>query len=445
MSTTPPPPTTGTPTSTMDPDLDDQPPAAADASALAASAATANSLGEYAAAWWRKIKHGESGILPVVGGLIIIVIIFQTQNSKFLTAGNLTNLIIQSSAFVLLGMAEVFVLLLGEIDLSAGYVGAVGASVTVALAAPPQNHAWWIAIIAGLAVATAVGVVQGLLITLLKLPSFVVTLAGLLAFEGVLLWYLTREAGPSGGGTIAIPADSVLAKLVNGNLGVVTGWVLMIVAVAAVGAAQLYRYFTRRSAGLAVPPFGLVVLKLVALVVAGIVLVLICNTDRSIGFAKLQGVPWVVPIVLAILAAWTFLLDRTKFGRYVYAIGGNAEAARRAGIKVTRIRVIAFGLCSMTAAMAGIVYSSRLGSVSTNVNGGQLVLYAVAAAVIGGTSLFGGHGKMVHALLGGLVIAAIDNGMGLIQVSSAVLLMVTALVLLGAVTVDSVARRGRAA
>jgi len=445
MTTTPPPSPPEAPPVAPDPDLDDTDVATPSPFAAATSEALAGSLGEYAKAWWLKIKNGESGILPVLAGLVVIVIIFQSQNSNFLSAGNLTILLTQGAAFILLGMAEVFVLLLGEIDLSAGFVGAVGASVTVAEAAPPHNHAWWICILAGLAVCAVVGTVQGLVITLLRLPSFVVTLAGLLAFQGVLIWYLDREAGPSGGGTISINLDDVLGKLVNGNLGVVTGWVLMGAAVAAFSAALVYRDHSRRSAGLSVPPFGLVVAKIVALAVAGVVLVLICNTDRGTAFAVVKGVPWVVPIVLAVLALWTFLLDRTTFGRYVYAIGGNAEAARRAGIKVMRIRVITFALCSVTAGMGMIVYASRLGSISTNVDGGQLVLYAVAAAVIGGTSLFGGRGKMIHAVLGGLVIAAIYNGMGLIGLSAAVQLMVTALVLLGAVTVDAVSRRGRSA
>jgi D-xylose transport system permease protein len=283
------------------------------------------------------------------------------------------------------------------------------------------------------------------LITLLRLPSFVVTLSGLLAFQGVLLWYLNREAGPSSGGTISIDPDSVLKKLVNGNLGVVTGWIVMAVVVAAVAGATLYRDAKRRSAGLAVPPLGVLLTKIAALAVAGVVLVVICNWNRGTKFAEIRGVPWVVPIVLAILAMWTFLLDRTTFGRYIYAIGGNAEAARRAGINVTRIRVTAFALTSMTAGMAGIILASRLGSISTNVDGGQLVLYAVAAAVIGGTSLFGGRGKMIHALLGGLVIAAIYNGMGLIELGDAYQYMVTALVLLGAVTVDALSRRRRTA
>ncbi len=441
MSSTPPP---SAPTQTPDPDADDI--------AQAGSAAPAtqpeyrsSSLRDYAVSWWSKMKNGESGILPVLAGLVVIVIIFQYENSKFLTSANLTNLLIQGSAFILLGMAEVFVLLLGEIDLSAGYVGVVGAAVTVALAAPPQNKAWWICILAGLAVTAVAGILQGLLITMLGLPSFVVTLAGLLGFQGVLIWYIDREAGASGGGTISIPPDSVLIKLVNGNLSPTTGWILMILAVLAMGGSMFLKDRRRRTAGLAVPPIGVIFLKIAALAVAGVVLVLVCNQNRGLGLITLQGVPWVVPIVLAVLAAWTFLLDRTRFGRYIYAIGGNAEAARRSGIKVTQVRITAFALTSITAGMAGIVYASRLGSISDNVDGGQLVLYAVAAAVIGGTSLFGGRGKMVHALLGGLVIATIYNGMGLIGLSAAIQYMVTALVLLGAVTVDALARRGRIA
>jgi D-xylose transport system permease protein len=442
MSTTP---SSTAPPEPRDQDLSDEVAAAAASGALAAqSESLAGTLGEYASAQWRRIKNGESGTLPVLAAIVVIIVVFQVENSKFLTAGNLVNLLTQGAAFILLGMAEVFVLLLGEIDLSAGYVGAVGASITVAIAAPAVGgHPWWIGVIAGLAACAVIGAAQGLLITLLRLPSFVVTLAGLLAFQGVLIWYLDREAGPSGGGTIAIEFDSVLYKLVNGNLGRITGWIAMAVVVAVVGALWLYRDGRRRSQGLAVPPFGLVVLKIAVLTIAGVVLVLICNVDRGTSFGAVTGVPWVVPIVLAILALWTFLLDRTRFGRYVYAIGGNAEAARRAGIKVTRIRVIAFALCSLTAGAGGIIYASRLQSMSDNVDGGQLVLYAVATAVIGGTSLFGGRGRMVHAVLGGLIIAAIANGMGLLGLSAAVQFMVTALVLLGAVTVDAVARRGR--
>jgi D-xylose transport system permease protein len=189
----------------------------------------------------------------------------------------------------------------------------------------------------------------------------------------------------------------------------------------------------------------LTALKIGAVALAGIVVVLICNKDRGTRFKAISGMPWVVLIVLAVLAAWTYLLGRTRFGRYIYAIGGNAEAARRAGVNLAMIRTVAFTLASFTAGIAGIVAASRLRSVSTALDGGQLVLYAVAAAVIGGTSLFGGRGKAMHAVLGGLVIAAIANGMGLQGYTAASQYTVTALVLLAAVTIDAVARKGRTA
>jgi D-xylose transport system permease protein len=200
----------------------------------------------------------------------------------------------------------------------------------------------------------------------------------------------------------------------------------------------------RRASGLVAPPVGLTVLKIAAVAIAGVVLMLICNANRG-ALVAIRGMPWVVLIVLGVLAAWSLLLGKTRFGRYVYAIGGNAEAARRAGVNLARIRTTAFILCSLTAGIAGIVYASRLRSVSTNLDGGTLVLYAVAAAVIGGTSLFGGRGKPLHAVLGGIVIAAIANGMGLLGMAAATQLIVTALVLLAAVTIDAVARRGRTA
>jgi D-xylose transport system permease protein len=202
----------------------------------------------------------------------------------------------------------------------------------------------------------------------------------------------------------------------------------------------------RAASGLVAPPIRLTAIKIAGMAAAGIVLVAICNTNRGVpGGFVIRGVPWVVPIVLAFVVCWTFLLNRTRFGRYVYAIGGNSEAARRAGINVRRTRVLAFTLAGFTAAAGMIIYASRLGSMSSDVDGGQIVLYAVAAAVIGGASLFGGRGKMVHALLGGIVIATIYNGMGLLDLSSAVQYMVTALVLLAAVTVDAVSRRGSTA
>jgi D-xylose transport system permease protein len=209
---------------------------------------------------------------------------------------------------------------------------------------------------------------------------------------------------------------------------------------AAFAAVALARTARRRSQGLSAPPISIVVLTVVVVAAAGIVLVAVCNVNRGLA-VPLRGVPWVVPFVVVIVMAWSFLLGRTRLGRYIYAIGSNPEAARRAGINVALVRTVGFMLCSLTAGMAGLVYESRLGSMGTDFDGGTYVLYAVAAAVIGGTSLFGGRGKAVHALLGGLVIAAVYNGLGLLGVNAAGVDMATALVLLAAVTVDSLVRR----
>jgi D-xylose transport system permease protein len=415
--------------------------AVANEALLGGNELVANSFGEYVRGLGSRIRGGDSGALPVVIGLLIIVVIFQTKDSKFLSTGNLTNLIEQAGVFVLLGMAEVFVLLLGEIDLSTGFVAAVGASVTGELATTPHNVNWFLAVLAGLAVCVLIGLLQGLLITRLGLPSLVVTLARLLGWAGFLL-YLIQADKAATGGSIAVTSN-VLNDLVNGFMSTTAGWVVLAVVVVVFAAVSLAQNQRRRSSGLVTPPVALIVVKIAAIAVAGVVLVLVCNANRGFNDTKLEGVPWVVPLLLGVLVIYSILLGRTRFGRYLYAIGGNAEAARRAGISLNNIRLAAFVLCSFTAGLAGMVYLSQLGSVSSDVPGGNLVLYAIAAAVIGGTSLFGGRGKMIHALLGGVVITTIYNGMSLIQIGSAGQQMVIALVLLAAVVVDAVARRGR--
>jgi D-xylose transport system permease protein len=420
----------------------ESPDAAAAPELLAGNELVAASFSEYSSGVFKKIRSGESGVLPVLVGLVIIVIIFQTKNSAFLSAGNLTNLLEQAAVFVLFGMAEIFVLLLGEIDLSLGYVALVAGIVTAELAAPPHNVAWWLAILAGLAVAAAIGAISGLLITRLGLPSFVVTLAGLLGWQGFGLFLFNNDKHSSGG-TISI-SNHILNDIVNGSFSVAASWIVMVVVVALFALLSLGRDRRRRASGLVAPPLPVTLIKIAAMAVAGVVVVLVCNTNRN-HIGVLKGMPWVVLIVLIVVAGWTFLLGRTKFGRYLYAIGGNAEAARRAGVSLNKIRLFAFMLAGLTAGIAGVVYASELGSVSNNFNGGTYVLYGVAAAVIGGTSLFGGRGKMVHAVLGGLVIATIYNGIVLLGLSAAAQLMVTGLVLLAAVVVDAVARRGRTA
>jgi D-xylose transport system permease protein len=412
---------------------------ASQSAATAAPDVIADSFGEYVKIWWTRVRGGESGALPVVLGLAVIVIYFQARSSLFLSAGNLVNLITQAAFFVMLGMAEVFVLLLGEIDLSIGYTSVIGAVFTLWLLSPPNPAPWPLAVLVGLAFPAVLGAIQGGIITRLKLPSFVVTLAGLLFAQGFLL-FIINEAAPGSGGTIRL-SNNVLLDIEGGALSPVASWIVMIAAVVVGGALLLIRDSRRRASKLAAPPVSVTWLKIAAFAVAGVLLVLISNVNRGVAIV-VRGVPWVVLVVLVVTLAWSWLLARTRYGRYIYAIGGNAEAARRAGINLSRIRIGAFTLAGLTAGIMGIIYASYLGSVSSNVNGGQNVLYAVAAAVIGGVSLFGGRGKMLGAVLGGVIVAVIYNGLQLLGLGAAAQDIWTAAVLLAAVIVDTAARRG---
>ncbi|MDT4915507.1 MAG: D-xylose transport system permease protein [Pseudonocardiales bacterium] len=414
--------------------------AAAPAEAVTAEQHVRTTFREYAADQARRIRRGDSGTLPVLVGFVVIIVIFQTQNSNFLSSGNIVNLIQQASLFVVFGLAEIFILLLGEIDLSIGFNAGVGAAVTAELAAPPHNQSWLIAVLAGVAVCSLFGAMQGLIVTRLGVPAFIVTLAGYLGLQGVSLWLFDQDTHAVGG-TISV-TNKTLSGIVYSSLSPLAGWIVMIALVASYAALSLAAHVRRARAHLAAAPLALVLAKIVTLAVAGVLLVIICNRNRSLSlFTSLRGVPYVVLVVLALVIIYSFVLDRTRFGRYVYAIGGNAEAARRAGINVRSIRLACFVLAGFTAGIAGVVADSFLGSAQSNFNGGIYVLYAVAAAVIGGTSLFGGRGRMVHALIGGFVIAAIANGMFLLGLSSAAQEMVNAVVLVAAVTVDAVARR----
>jgi len=424
---------------------DVQPPPEADevaeqTAAIAAPEVIADSFGEYIKIWWTRVRSGESGALPVILGLAAIVIYFQARSSLFLSAGNLVNLIEQAAWIVTLGMAEVFVLLLGEIDLSIGFSSVIGGVFTCWLLVPPNPAPWPLAVLVGLAFPALYSGIQGVIVTWLRLPSFVVTLAGYLFGQGFLL-FIINEAAPGSGGTIRLYSN-VLSDIESGAMSVTAGWIVMAAAVVLAGGLFVVRDGRRRASKLAAPPVSVTWLKVAVMAVAGVVVVLIGNTNRGIAVA-VRGVPWVVLVILVVLVLWNFLLGRTRFGRYVYAIGGNAEAARRAGINLSRIRVAAFALCGLTAGIMGIIYASHLGSVSANVPGGQNVLYAVAAAVIGGTSLFGGRGKMLGAVLGGIIVAVIYNGLQLLGLGAAPQAMWTAAVLLAAVTVDTVARRGQ--
>jgi D-xylose transport system permease protein len=400
----------------------------------------AGSVGEYARIWFQRMRSGESGAVPVILGLIVVILFFQIKNSLFLSAGNLVNLLTQAAFIITLAMAEVFVLLLGEIDLAAGYTAACGAVLALWLLA--LNWPWPVAVLVALAATAAYGALQGFIITWLRLPSFVVTLAGFLGLSGVLLFLIDATGKIGVGGVIRLQSN-VINDIENGALSPAVSWIVMIVVVALAGLIMFLGDRRRRVNGLVAPPVSITLLKIAVIAVAGVVVVLVGNINRGSVLLAVRGLPWVVLVVLAVLVVYTVLLGRTRLGRYVYAIGGNAEAARRAGVNTNRIRVVAFALCGLTAGITGIIYASYLGSISSGVNGGQNVLYAVAAAVIGGTSLFGGRGKMLDAVLGGLVVGVIANGLQLLGLTAAAQLIWTALVLLAAVAVDALTRRGQ--
>jgi D-xylose transport system permease protein len=403
----------------------------------------AQSLDQYVRAYVARLRAGESGVLPVVVAMIAIILVFSALSPVYLSAGNLVNLFQQSAVIMVLAMAEAFALILGEIDLSVGFVGACGAAITVQLIQPATtNWPWPLAVVAGLVFCLAFGAIQGLLITQLRLPSFIVTLAGYLVANGLFLKILLF--GPfSGYPNLIGQSDNLhlIYQLMWGNIDPTVSWIGAAVVVVAVGAVIWLGDSRRRSSGLVAPPTSITLIKIGGIALATFVVVFICNLDRGVLVVQ-EGVPWVIPIVLAVLGAWTILFGRTTYGRYIYAIGGNPEAARRAGINLSLIRTTAFMLCSFTAGIAMLLYVSYLNGASNNLQGGQYVLYAVAAAVIGGTSLMGGRGKPIHGLLGGLVIGAIYNGMYLKQLEFEWQYIVTGLVLLAAIIIDGVSRRG---
>jgi len=359
--------------------------------------------------WWSKVKAGQVGALPALLGLLVLCIVFGTQSSVFLTPGNLANLLTQAAAVIVIAMGLVFVLLLGEIDLSAGYAaGVCGALLVIRY-----------------------------LVAQLKIPSFVVTLATFLAFQGLLL-LLVGE-----GGTIRIE-DPVILAVENKNLSVSYSWIFFLLTAGAYLLSGLLKFRKRKKAGLVDNLFKLWVIKTFVLIAIGTLATWALTVERSNNpdLVSLRGIPYVVPVILVLLVGATFVLSRTSFGLHIYAVGGNAEAARRAGINVKMVRITAFMICTGFAAVAGMIFVSRANSISPTTGGSSTLLYAVGAAVIGGTSLFGGKGKVSDAILGGLVVAVIDNGMALLGYPAGIKFMVTGAVLLISATIDAVSRRG---
>jgi D-xylose transport system permease protein len=386
--------------------------------------------------YWSRVKAGDIGSLPAVLGLIALCLVFGSMSSVFLTPGNFANLITQAAAVIVIAMGLIFVLLLGEIDLSAGYTAGVTGAVLVILITN-QGQPWYVALTASIAVGAVLGFLLGSLVARLGIPSFVVTLAAFLAFQGILL-LLAGE-----GGTIRVEDPTILA-VENSNMSPTVSWIFFLIVAVAYVLSGLTAMNSRRKAGLKTELKKLWIIKTAGLLLITGLAVFALNLERSNNpdLVSLKGIPYVVPVILLLLVIGTFVLGRTAFGRHIYAVGGNAEAARRAGIDVKRIRIAAFMICSSLAAIAGMIFASRQNSVSPTTGGSSTLLYAVGAAVIGGTSLFGGKGKMRDAILGGLVVAVIDNGMGLLGYAAGIKFIVTGLVLLVSAGVDAISRRG---
>jgi D-xylose transport system permease protein len=388
------------------------------------------SVAQAARDWWAGVRAGQLGSLPIIVGLIIIAIVFQSQNDRFLTAGNFVNLMVQSAAYTTIAMGIVFVLLLGEIDLSVGYVSGVAGVIATVLLIPDGNEVpTFVAVGLALGAGVAIGTLHGLIITKIGIPSFVVTLAGLIAWNGVVLLLIGSR------GTVILQ-DDFMVGLANDFLSETASWVLWLATVLLYAGIQLNEVRVRRKADLGHDSLAVIGLRVGFLALVLGVVVWVANEDR--------GIPYLFLVVGFFLLFWGFVLGRTRFGRYVYAVGGSAEAARRAGINVDRIKIMVFAICSFMAAVGGLVLASRLRSVDTGAGGGEILLYSIAAAVIGGTSLFGGIGHIKSALLGALVIASIDNGLGLLGLGSGEKFVITGGVLLLAVTVDSLSRRRQA-
>ncbi len=382
-----------------------------------------------------RVKAGDIGSLPAILGLVSLVAVFGAMSEFFLTNRNFANLLTQAAPVMVIAMGLVFVLLLGEIDLSAGYASGVCGAVLVLLV---TNHgwSWYTALGASIAVGGLLGTLIGTLVSRLGIPSFVVTLAAFLAFQGVLL-LLAGE-----GGTIPI-ADKTILAVENSNLTPLQGWILWAISSALYVVSGLNRINSRRKAELVVELTQLWVMKTAALLLITGGAVYTLNQERGLSAANsTKGIPFVAPLILVILVIGTFVLSRTAFGRHIYAVGGSAEAARRAGINVKRVRTVAFVLCSALASIAGMLFASRMNSISPSTGGSSTLLYAVGAAVIGGVSLFGGKGRMRDAILGGLVVAVIDNGMGLLGYGAGIQYLVTGAVLLVSAGVDAISRRG---
>ena len=449
------------------------------------SRSTSEALRDYVG----RVRGGELGPLPALLGLAILLVIFTSLSQNFFTLNNIANLLSQGAGETIIAMGIVPVLLLGEIDLSAGtasgltaavlalhlnkhgnlqlsmgntvffgfvillviaallagflriWIGAGGAALgaILVLSGMPVNP--WLEMLMAVCVGIGIGCLTGYLVSKIGMPSFVVTLALFIAWYGVILLLIGND------GELSIRQSGVLFNVANGNLNTLGSWVLLAIGAGGYGAVVLFRHFSRLRKGLVAQPTTLVVIKVLVVLVLSAVATYLLTLNRSPNptLVSITGVPYVVPIVLVLLVIGTFVLDRTRYGRHIYAVGGNREAARRAGINVDKIRMSVFVICSSIAAIGAIVYSSKIGEVDGTAGNGNTLLFAVGAAVIGGTSLFGGKGRVRDAVFGGAVLATVQNGLGLLGFQAAQVNIITGLVLLVAATVDALSRRRAAA
>ncbi|GAA1960555.1 sugar ABC transporter permease [Amycolatopsis minnesotensis] len=449
---------------------------------------TSMSTGEAVRDYGSRLKAGQLGALPAVLGLLVLVVLFSALSDKFFSLNNIANLLAQGAGQTIIAMGIVFVLLLGEIDLSAGtasgvagavmalhyvrngnllggmhsgvfyaflavlavavllgvflriWAGAAFALVAIVLALSGAAANPWVEMLLAICVGAAIGCITGFLVSKIGMPSFVVTLALFIVWQGVILQFIGQ------GGTLGISTSEVLFKVANGNLSALGSWLLFVLGAGGFAAVSLGQHFSRLKRGLVTQPTPLVLFKVGSVAVLAAVATYLMTINRAPNpNIVISGVPYVVPIVLVLLVAGTYVLNRTKYGRHIYAVGGNREAARRAGINVDKIRASVFVICSTVAAIGAIVYSSKVGSVDPQAGGLNTLLFAVGAAVIGGTSLFGGRGRIVDAVIGGAVLAVVTNALGLLGQPPAVVNVITGLVLMLAATVDALSRRRAAA
>jgi D-xylose transport system permease protein len=446
-----------------------------------------HTAGEFLRDYISRVRGGEVGALPAVLGLIVLIIVFSQASDRFLSVYNLANLVSQAGITVFIAMGLVFVLLLGEIDLAAGTASGVCAAIMglalvnkgdlqkalgtpvfsviiifmlLAIGVAALSRLWIPAVLvaAGIlmmvthtftgnsvgaifvAVAggVSIGLLTGFLVAWVGIPSFVVTLALFLGWQGVIL----QMAGD--GGAISVRQFDLINGIANKNLAPGLGWLFFVVLIGTYTAYTVWRSMRRRVQGLSAEPMMIVLGRAGGLALIGGVALYFLNRERSPNpqSTSIKGAPYVLPLIIVFMIAWTLVLSKTRFGRYIYAVGGNAEAARRAGVDLRKIRMAAFAIGSGMAAIGGVVQASRLGGIPSDAGGGNTLLFAVAAAVIGGTSLFGGKGRARDAVVGGLVIATIPNGLGLLaNLPASTQFVITCLVLLVAASVDALSRK----